>query len=78
MIRKSSRRTSRSEIKGRRLLCQSSKGHILHTYRTRKTVPAEEREDKFHNHGKLPSYQTVADALMRKFMPKSNESSSRG
>ena len=41
------------------------------TYLTRETLPAEERVRKFHNHGKAPSYQTFADASMRKVVPKS-------
>ena len=47
----------------------------FHTYLTRETLPAEERLGKFHNHGKTPSYQTSADASMRKFMPKSYDCS---
>ena len=43
----------------------------FHTYLTRETLPAEERVRKFHNHGKTPSYQTLADASMRKVVPKS-------
>ena len=43
----------------------------FHTYLTRETLPAEERLGNFYNHGKTPSYQTSADASMRKFMPKS-------
>ena len=39
----------------------------FHTYLTRETLPAEERLGKFHNHGKTPSYQTSADASMKKF-----------
>ena len=41
------------------------------TYLTRGTLLAEERGRKFHNHGKEPSYQTFADASMRKVVPKS-------
>ena len=42
----------------------------FHTYLTRETLPAEERVSKSHNHGKTPSYQTFADASMRKVVPK--------
>ena len=38
----------------------------FHTYLNRKTLPAEERVSKFHNHGKTPSYQNFADASMWK------------
>ena len=43
--------------------------NLFHTYLTRETLPAEEREGKFHNHGKTPSYQTFAEASKRKFLP---------
>ena len=43
----------------------------FHTYLTRETLPAEGRVRKFHNHGKTPSYQTFADASMRKVEPRS-------
>ena len=43
----------------------------FHTYLTRENLPAEERERKFHNHGKIPSYQTFTDASMRRVVPKS-------
>ena len=71
--------------KGWRFRCLSLKWHPIkedtvksfvrenkfHTYLTRETLPAEERVSKFHNHGKTPSYQTFADASMRKVVPKS-------
>ena len=41
----------------------------FHTYLTRETLPAEERVSTFHNHGKTPSYQALADASMRKVAP---------
>ena len=44
----------------------------FHTYLTRESLSAEERVSKFHNHGKTPSYQTFADASVRKFVPKSH------
>ena len=50
----------------------------FHTYLTRETLPAEERVRKFHNHGKTPSYQTLADASMRKVVPKSYGSPLKG
>ena len=69
--------------KGRRFRCLSLKWHKvkntvksfvrenkLHTCLTRETLPAEERVSKFYNHGKTPSYQTFADASMRKIVPK--------
>ena len=43
----------------------------FHTYLTRGTLSAGERVNKFHNHGKTSSYQTFADASMRKVVPKS-------
>ena len=46
----------------------------FHTYLTRETSPAEERASKSHNHGKTPSYQTFADASMRKVVSKSYRS----
>ena len=46
-------------------------GRINFSYLTRETLPAEERVRKFHNNGKTPSYQTFADASMRKVVPKS-------
>ena len=46
-------------------------GGKISTYLTCETLPAEERVSKFHNHGKTPSYQTFADASMRKVVPKS-------
>ena len=49
----------------------------FHSYLTRETLPAEERVRKFHNHGKTPSYQTFADASMRKVVPKSYGSKRR-
>ena len=49
-----------------------------HTYLTRETLPAGERVNKFHNHGKTPSYQTFADASMRKVVPKSYGSHLKG
>ena len=45
----------------------------FHPYLTRETSPAEERVSKSHNHGKTPSYQTFADASMRKIVPKLEE-----
>ena len=36
------------------------------------------RVSKFHNHGKTPSYQTFAGALMRKVVPKSLRKSLEG
>ena len=45
---------------------------------TRGTLPAEERVSKFHNHGKTPSYQTFADASIRKVVPKSYGSYFKG
>ena len=45
----------------------------FHTYLTRETLPAEERVSKFHNHGMTPSYQTFADASVRKVVPKAYE-----
>ena len=50
----------------------------FHTYLTRETLPAEERVSKFYNHGKTPSYQTFADASMRKVVPKSYGSPLKG
>ena len=47
----------------------------FHTYLTRETLPEEERVSKFHNHGKVPSYQAVADASIGNL---SNGSSFRG
>ena len=41
----------------------------FHTYLNRKTLPAEERVSKFHNHGKTPSYQTLAEASLMKAAP---------
>ena len=41
----------------------------FHSYLTRETLPAEERVSSFHNPGKTPSYQTFADASMRKVVP---------
>ena len=70
------------KLKGRRFRCLSLKWHEVkntvksfvrenkfHTCLTRETLPAEERVSKFHNHGKTPSYQTFADASMRKVVP---------
>ena len=45
---------------------------------TRGTLPAEERVSKFHNHGKTPSYETFADASIRKVVPKSYGSHLKG
>ena len=82
-VRKSYGRTSRSEIKDRRFRCLSLKWPMVkntvksfvrenkfHTYLTRETLPAKERVGKLHRHGKTPSYQTFADASMRKVVPK--------
>ena len=38
----------------------------FHTYLTHETLPAEERASNLHDHGKTPSYQSFADASMRK------------
>ena len=38
----------------------------FHTYLTHETLPAEERVSNLHDHGKTPSYQSFADASMRK------------
>ena len=38
----------------------------FHTYLTRETLQAEERVSNFLDHGKTPSYQSSADASMRK------------
>ena len=38
----------------------------FHTYLTHETLPAEERVSNFHDHGRTPSYQSFADASMRK------------
>ena len=46
-----------------------------HTYLTCETLPAEERVSKFHNHRKTSSSQSVADASMRRAVPKSHGSS---
>ena len=50
----------------------------FHTYLTRKTLPAEERVSKFHNHRKTPSYQTFAGASIMKVVPQSYGSSLKG
>ena len=47
-------------------------GRINFTYLTRETLSAEERVSKFHNYGKAPSYQTAADASIRKVGLKSH------
>ena len=39
----------------------------VHAYLTRETLPAEERESKFHNHGKTPSCQPFAAVSVRKW-----------
>ena len=76
------------KLKGRRFRCLSLKWHEVkntvkslvrenkfHTCLTRETLPAEERVSRFHNHGKTPSYQTFADASIRKVVPKTYRSS---
>ena len=69
--RKSFRRTPRSEMKCQRLRClRCLKSFVqenkFHTYLIHETLPAEERVSNFHDHGKTPSYQSFADASMRK------------
>ena len=48
-----------------KILCVEKK---FHSYLTRETLSAEERVSSFHNPGKTPSYQTFADASMRKVL----------
>ena len=58
-----------------KILCAEKK---IHSYLIRETLPAEERVSSFHNPGKTPSYQTFADASMRKVVPKSFRSPLKG
>ena len=73
-VRKSFRRTPRSEkvlaFAMSQLKWEMVKSFVqvnkFHTYLTHETLPAEERVSNFHDHGKTPSYQSFADASMRK------------
>ena len=65
-------------VQGKNTVKSFVRENKFHTYLTRETLPAEERVRKFHNHGKTPSYQTLADALMTKVVPKSYGSPLKG